>query len=226
MLLKGLKTFARQILREHGLVAEDDRRELAEERADAAAALSGEAEAEMAAAMEVDRDTGGSSTSGSGGEEEEGEGEGGGSEHGGHKEALLEAAEKGEAAGLLGDYLRGSPQLNDLLRLWDLDERKVKIHSAAVEVAVTVVYGAVGSTRVGETSVGDLECCEAKEQPRPAECDRCLLSLLVFFGLDLSAWSCLPLTPHRRPKQTGVVDLAEGITGKHSGEVMANEDHA
>ena len=138
MLLKGLKTFARQILREHGLVAEDDRRERAEERADAAAALSGEAEAEMAAAMEVDRDTGGSSSSGSGGEEEEGEGEGGGSEHGGHKEALLEAAEKGEAAGLLGDYLRGSPQLNDLLRLWDLDERKVKIHSAAAEIAVTV----------------------------------------------------------------------------------------
>ena len=39
--------------------------------------------------------------------------------------ALLAAAESGEAPGLLGEYLRGSPQVNDLLALWDLDARKV-----------------------------------------------------------------------------------------------------
>ena len=39
--------------------------------------------------------------------------------------ALLTAAEAGEAPGLLGEYLRGSPQVNDLLALWDLEARKV-----------------------------------------------------------------------------------------------------
>lgn len=36
------------------------------------------------------------------------------------------ALDTGEAAGLLGEYLRGSPQLHDLFSLWDLDVRKVK----------------------------------------------------------------------------------------------------
>lgn len=161
VLLKGLRTFARQIRLEHGLVAEDDRRERAAERA---AALKEEVEAEMGTAMKVDNDSGSSgsssdgagSSSGSDGEEEEaeeGEEEGGageekaarrggsrggrGSGRDGHREALLlKAAEKGEAPGLLGEYLRGSPQLNDLLRLWDLDERKVKSFSDCSSSAV------------------------------------------------------------------------------------------
>lgn len=155
-MLEGLKTFARQIRREHGLISEDDRREGA---GGAAAPPNGEMEAEMAAAMEVDLDDGGGSNSGgsnsggsrsssseSGGEQEEEEGGKPGDKsaqkgqeetgHDGHSEALLQAAEKGEAAGLLGEYLRGSPQLNDLLRLWDLDERKVTVNSAVADVTM------------------------------------------------------------------------------------------
>lgn len=41
------------------------------------------------------------------------------------RETLVAAAEAGGAAGLLGEYLRGSPQLSDLFALWDLDARKV-----------------------------------------------------------------------------------------------------
>lgn len=48
---------------------------------------------------------------------------------GGDRKALVAAAERGEAPGLLGEYLRGSPQLNDLLSLWDLDMRKVGLFS-------------------------------------------------------------------------------------------------
>ena len=44
------------------------------------------------------------------------------------KAAFLRAVEAGKAAGLLGEYLRGSPQLHDLLSLWDLDVRKVCYH--------------------------------------------------------------------------------------------------
>ncbi len=110
-------------------------------------------EAEMAAAMDVDDGAAGGggdsdvapkSSSGAadseddeGGAESEAEGHGGDGGggtggagvglDGGRGDALLEAAAtKGEAAGLLGEYLRGSPQLNDLLRLWDMDERKVR----------------------------------------------------------------------------------------------------
>lgn len=39
--------------------------------------------------------------------------------------ALDAAVEAGEPAGLLGDYLRGSPQLSDLFAVWELDVRKV-----------------------------------------------------------------------------------------------------
>lgn len=48
-------------------------------------------------------------------------------EEGGKRTAALAGAlDTGEAAGLLGEYLRGSPQLHDLFSLWDLDVRKVK----------------------------------------------------------------------------------------------------
>lgn len=43
-----------------------------------------------------------------------------------HKGALLAAAAASVAPGLLGEYLRGSPKLNDLLAVWDLDIRKVR----------------------------------------------------------------------------------------------------
>ena len=47
--------------------------------------------------------------------------------------ALLAATETGEAPGQLGEYLRGSPQVNDLLALWDLDARKVGGGATTVE---------------------------------------------------------------------------------------------
>lgn len=121
--MEGLRLFARQIRREHGLTTADEAMGEKEK--------GGEGEGdEMAivAKMEVDSDgeRGGSgSGSGNEGEEEEDKSGKGEKPSDGHREALLEAAEKGEAPGLLGEYLRGSPQLNDLLRLWDLDERKV-----------------------------------------------------------------------------------------------------
>lgn len=42
-----------------------------------------------------------------------------------YKAALISAAAGGTAPGLLGEYLRGSPQLSDLLAVWDLAARKV-----------------------------------------------------------------------------------------------------
>lgn len=47
------------------------------------------------------------------------------------------ALDAGEAAGLLGEYLRGSPQLHDLFSLWDLDVRKVKILSLLIFPCIT-----------------------------------------------------------------------------------------
>lgn len=44
-----------------------------------------------------------------------------------YKAILVAAAGDGVAPGLLGEYLRGSPQLSDLLAVWDLDVRKVCI---------------------------------------------------------------------------------------------------
>lgn len=127
VLLDGLRLFARQIRREHGLLTADGNQEEGgggEKRSEAAAEDAGD-EMAMVTSMVVDSDSGGIG-SGSEGEEEKVEGGGKGEEPAaGYREALLEAADKGEAPGLLGEYLRGSPQLNDLLRLWDLDERKV-----------------------------------------------------------------------------------------------------
>lgn len=130
--MKGLRLFARQIRREHGLtIADEEEEEAAEKEKEGGG---GGDEMDIVAKMEVDSDSessgrgsgsGNGSGTGSEGEEEEEKGGKGEKPADGYREALLEAAEKGEAPGLLGEYLRGSPQLNDLLRLWDLEERKV-----------------------------------------------------------------------------------------------------
>lgn len=133
VLLKGLRRFARQIRLEHGLIAEKDAQQ---RRAEDGDGLPHEEEAEHAeagktTAMEEDNSDDISRSSGSEDEGQEGETANVGHAEGiggddGYAEALAEAAGKGEPPGLLGEYLRGSPQLNDLLRLWDLDERKVR----------------------------------------------------------------------------------------------------
>ncbi|CAM9733252.1 unnamed protein product [Scytosiphon promiscuus] len=120
VLLKGLRRFARQIRLEHGLIAERDAKHRSENDGPPHEEA-GDAEAEAATAMEVDSSDGDSRSSGSDAEEGDAEGASGDD---GYAAALAEAAGKGEPPGLLGEYLRGSPQLNDLLRLWDLDERK------------------------------------------------------------------------------------------------------
>lgn len=126
VLLKGLRRFARQIRREHGLIPEKEQRG---GRVDGRPPPPKDEELdEGGTAMEVDSSDGSKSESDIEAAKWEGRrgGEGGGtSDCDRHREALLEAAGKGEAPGLLGEYLRGSPQLNDLLHLWDMDQRKV-----------------------------------------------------------------------------------------------------
>lgn len=51
-----------------------------------------------------------------------------------YRKALVVARAVGEAPGLLGEYLRGSPQLNDLLAVWDLEIRKSSPPLAAAHI--------------------------------------------------------------------------------------------